>query len=72
MEEALAFVGGGVVGAADDDAGAGADDFGFGGAVGVGDEAEDAALGDDAAEPRIVKTVRGEGYVLAVEVALSQ
>jgi two-component system OmpR family response regulator len=29
-------------------------------------------LGDDAAEPRIIKTVRGEGYVLAVEVALSQ
>jgi two-component system OmpR family response regulator len=29
-------------------------------------------LGDDAAEPRIIKTVRGEGYVLAVAVALSQ
>ncbi len=29
-------------------------------------------LGDDAAEPRIIKTVRGEGYVLAVEVALRQ
>lgn len=50
VEEAVAFVGGGVIGAADDDAGSGADDFGFGGAVGIGDEAEDVACIDDAAE----------------------
>jgi DNA-binding response OmpR family regulator len=25
-------------------------------------------LGDDPREPRLIKTVRGEGYVLAVEV----
>jgi len=29
-------------------------------------------LGDDPAEPRIIKTVRGEGYVLAVPVAMER